>query len=129
MMGKSIGIDLGTTNSVVAYYEGGQPKVLRTRDEMLTPSVVSYSAPHRKKTEGQVGKIVVGRSAVNNALMAPENTIFSIKRLMGRTIDEEKVQEARQHFGYTFVDTGSTQDRDIKVKLHDKVYTPVEISA
>lgn len=128
-MGKSIGIDLGTTNSVVAYYEGGQPMVLRTRDETLTPSVVSYSAPPRKKAEGQVGKIVVGRSAVHNALMAPENTIFSIKRLMGRTLDEDKVQEARKHFGYTFVDTGNPQDRDIKVKLHDKVYTPVEISA
>jgi molecular chaperone DnaK len=129
MMGKSIGIDLGTTNSVVAYYEGGQPLVLRTRDETLTPSVVSYSKSHPKKTEGQIGKILVGRSAVNNALVAPENTIFSIKRLMGRTIDEEKVQEARKHFGYTFVDTGDPEDRTIKVKLHDKVYTPVEISA
>lgn len=128
-MGKSIGIDLGTTNSVVAYYSGGQPLVLRTRDETLTPSVVSYSTPHRKKAEGQVGKLVVGRSAVNNARVAPENTIFSIKRLMGRTMDEEKVQAARQRFGYTFVDTGDAQDRDIKVKLHDKVYTPVEISA
>jgi molecular chaperone DnaK len=130
-MGKSIGIDLGTTNSVVAYYEGGQPLVLRTRDETLTPSVVSYSEPHSRKKDKQVssGTIVVGRAAIRNALMAPENTIFSIKRLMGRTIDEEKVQEAKNQFGYNLSEIGDTQERGIKVKLHDKEYTPVEISA
>jgi molecular chaperone DnaK len=129
MMGKSIGIDLGTTNSVVAYYDGGQPSVLRTRDDTLTPSVVSYSEPYSKKKEGQIGTIVVGKTAVNNAQLAPENTIFSIKRLMGRTLDEEKVQIAQRQFGYNLVDAGDAQKRGIKVKLHDREYTPVEISA
>lgn len=131
-MGKSIGIDLGTTNSVVAYFNGnGAPQVLRTREnETLTPSVVSYSAPStRKDGQSTPGTILVGRAAVRNAQVAPEDTIFSVKRLMGRTVDEEKVQEAQQQFGYRLADIGAAHDRGIRIHLGENTYTPIQVSA
>jgi molecular chaperone DnaK len=123
-----IGIDLGTTNSCAAYCRPGtrDPKILPTRaGENLTPSVVSF---RRSRRDPNQGEILVGRAALNNASNAPEDTIFSIKRLMGRTYDEEKVADVRGKFNYT-IEKAPGEDPGVRVKLGGKVYTPVEISA
>lgn len=125
-MGKSIGIDLGTTNSAAAFYDR-EIRILPTRmHEPLTPSVVSY---RKSRREGRPGEILVGRAAVGNARLAPKDTIFSIKRLMGRTFDEPKVQEARDRLSYELVESDDADDRGVRVLLNDEPYTPVEISA
>ena len=83
-MGKIIGIDLGTTNSVVAVMSGGEPMVIPTAEgERLLPSVVAVNKNHER---------LVGRAARNQAIVNPENTIFSIKRFMGRKFDDPEVQ-------------------------------------
>jgi len=79
-MGKIIGIDLGTTNSVVAVMEGGQPKVIINEEgSRLTPSVVAFT---------KEGEILVGQAAKRQAITNPENTVYSIKRFVGRRFDE-----------------------------------------
>ncbi|MGI9568847.1 MAG: Hsp70 family protein, partial [Desulfobulbia bacterium] len=83
-MGKIIGIDLGTTNSCVAVMEGGQPKVIENSEgDRTTPSVVAYA-------EGD--EILVGQSAKRQAVTNPNNTIFAVKRLIGRRFNEDVVQ-------------------------------------
>lgn len=124
----SIGIDLGTTNSAASNCRSGtkDPKILPTRaGENLTPSVVSF---RRSRRDPNQGDILVGRAALNNAPNAPEDTIFSIKRLMGRAYDEPKVAEMREKFNYTIVHAPG-EDPGLCVKLSAKDYTPVEISA
>src|SRR6187401_493045 len=114
-MSKIIGIDLGTTNSVVAVMEGGEPVVITNPEgSRLTPSVVAFT----KKGERLVGQ-VAKRQAVTN----PENTIFSIKRFMGRRFDE--VSEEMKMVPYTVTAAGN----DVRVKALDKQYAPPEISA
>src|SRR3981081_2920558 len=79
-MGKTIGIDLGTTNSVVALIEGGEPKVIPNEEGgRTTPSVVAFT---------KTGEILVGQVAKRQAITNPENTVYSIKRFMGRRYDE-----------------------------------------
>ena len=79
-MAKIIGIDLGTTNSVVSVMEGGEPKIIINEEgNRLTPSVVGF---------GKGGEILVGQVAKRQAVLNPENTVFSIKRFMGRRYDE-----------------------------------------
>lgn len=125
-MGKAIGIDLGTTNSAAAF-DDGRVHVLPTRmNEPLTPSVVSFRKSRRK---GRPGLILVGRTALNNAISAPEETIFSIKRLMGRTIDESEIAEVRDRFPYAVREADDPDDRGIRVVLNDVKYSPVDISA
>lgn len=125
-MGKSIGIDLGTTNSAAAI-EDGRVKVLPTRmNEPLTPSVVSYRQARRA---GRQGIILVGRAAINNAVNDPEQTIFSIKRLMGRTIDDPNVNDVRDRFPYTVTQADDPDDRGVRVVLNDVKYSPVDVSA
>jgi len=115
-MSKIIGIDLGTTNSVVAVMEGGEPKVITNPEgSRLTPSVVAMG----KNSERFVGQ-VAKRQAVTN----PENTIFSIKRFMGRKLAE--VAEEQKLVPYKVV---SGPNSDAQVKMGDKTYTPPEISA
>jgi molecular chaperone DnaK len=115
-MSKIIGIDLGTTNSVVAVMEGGEPKVITNPEgSRLTPSVVAMG----KNSERFVGQ-VAKRQAVTN----PENTIFSIKRFMGRRLAE--VGEEIKLVPYKVV---SGQNGDAQVKMGDRSYTPPEISA
>lgn len=115
-MSKVIGIDLGTTNSVVAIMEGGEPQVIvNAEGSRLTPSIVAYT----KKNERLVGQIAK-RQAVTNS----ENTIFSIKRFMGRHYDE--VTEEMKIIPYKVI-KGSVGE--IKVKIQDTEYTPPEISA
>jgi molecular chaperone DnaK len=115
-MSKIIGIDLGTTNSVVAVMEGGEPKVITNPEGgRLTPSVVAMGK-NNERFVGQVAK----RQAVTN----PENTIFSIKRFMGRKIGE--VGEEVKLVPYKVV---SGPNSDAQVRMGDKTYTPPEISA
>ncbi|NLV31022.1 MAG: molecular chaperone DnaK [Acidobacteria bacterium] len=115
-MGKIIGIDLGTTNSVVAVMEGGEPKVITNPEGgRLTPSVVAMG----KNSERFVGQ-VARRQAVTN----PENTIFSIKRFMGRKLAE--VDEEAKLVPYK---VSGGPNGDVQVKMGDKTYNPPEVSA
>ncbi|MEN3185632.1 MAG: molecular chaperone DnaK [Atribacterota bacterium] len=117
-MAKVIGIDLGTTNSVVAYLEGGQPVVIPNKEgARLTPSVVAFT----KQNE-----ILVGQLAKRQAITNPKNTIFSIKRLMGRRYDDPEVEKARRVLPYEIV---PGKHGEACVKIGDRVYTPPEISA
>jgi molecular chaperone DnaK len=115
-MGKIIGIDLGTTNSVVAVMEGGEPKVITNPEgSRLTPSVVAV---------GKNGERFVGQVAKRQAITNPENTVFSIKRFMGRRLGE--VSEELKLVPYK-VQAGP--NGDAQVRMGDKTYPPPEISA
>jgi molecular chaperone DnaK len=115
-MSKIIGIDLGTTNSVVAVMEGGEPVVITNPEgSRLTPSVVAFT---------KTGERLVGQVAKRQAVTNPENTIFSIKRFMGRKYDE--VNEEMKMVPYQVV---RAANGDVRVKANDKEYSPPEISA
>lgn len=117
-MGKIIGIDLGTTNSVVAVMEGGEPVVIPSAEgERLVPSVVAVNKNHERLT---------GRVARNQAVVNPENTIFSIKRFMGRKYDDPEVQRAISRVPYKVT---KAPNGDVRVVLDGKEYSPPEISA
>lgn len=117
-MGKIIGIDLGTTNSVVAIIEGGKPVIIENAEGgRTTPSVVAFT----KKGERLVG-LLAKRQAVTN----PENTIFSVKRLIGRRYSDEEVQKAKKYLPFKLVPGGHT---DVKIEAKGKAYSPQEISA
>src|SRR5687767_2048082 len=113
-MSKIIGIDLGTTNSVVAVMEGDQPTVIQNAEgSRITPSVVAFA---------KTGERLVGQVAKRQAVTNPENTIFSIKRFMGRRHDE--VNEEMKMVPYSVTAAGN----DVRVKALDKDYAPPEIS-
>src|SRR6266540_2875355 len=115
-MAKIIGIDLGTTNSVVAVMEGNEPKVIvNAEGSRLTPSVVGF-AKNGERLVGQVAK----RQAVTN----PENTVFSIKRFMGRKYDEVNEEMKMVPYKVTRASNG-----DARVEVQTKLYSPPEISA
>ncbi|BFU91717.1 MAG: chaperone Hsp70 in DNA biosynthesis/cell division [Nitrospira sp.] len=117
-MGKVIGIDLGTTNSCVAIMSGGDPVVIANAEgSRTTPSVVAIT----DKSERLVGQIAK-RQAITN----PENTIFSVKRLMGRKFKSREVQEAMKRLPYKVVEA---DNGDAHVELRGKSYSPPEISA
>ncbi|HEY3314517.1 MAG TPA: molecular chaperone DnaK [Bacillota bacterium] len=117
-MGKVVGIDLGTTNSVIAVMEGGQPKVIiNSEGSRLTPSVVGFT---------KTGERLVGQLARRQAAVNPENTVFSIKRFMGRRFDE--VTEERRRVPYT-VKAGHASEVRVAVPVAGKELTPEEISA
>jgi molecular chaperone DnaK len=117
-MGKIIGIDLGTTNSVVAVMEGGEPVVIPSAEgERLVPSVVAVNKNHER---------LVGRTARNQAVVNPENTIFSIKRFMGRKFDDPEVQKAIARAPYKVT---KAPNGDVRVVLDGREYSPPEISA
>ncbi len=117
-MGKIIGIDLGTTNSVAAVMMGGEPVVIPSAEgERLVPSVVAVN---------KNGERLVGRVARNQAIINPENTIFSIKRFMGRRADDPEVQRAKTHVPYQI---SKAPNGDLRVSLGGKDYTAPEISA
>jgi len=118
-MGKIIGIDLGTTNSVVAVMEGGEPVVIPTAEgSRLCPSVVAVNP--------KTGERVVGQIARRQAIINPENTIFSIKRFMGRKYRDPEVQRAIQHVPYRVLEA---PNGDVLVEMGGKTYSPQEISA
>ncbi len=119
-MSKIIGIDLGTTNSVVSVMEGGEPTVIPSAEGgRLFPSVVAFS---------KNGERLVGQTARRQAVVNPDNTIFSIKRLMGRRYDEPEVEKAREILPYKIV-SGSAGDAQVSIPQTGKNYTPQEISA
>lgn len=114
--GKVIGIDLGTTNSCVAIMEGGQPVVIANSEGgRTTPSVVAFT---------KVGERIIGGPAKRQAITNPKNTIFSIKRFMGRRHDE--VSEERQKVPYEVI---SGDGNSARVKINEQVFSPPEISA
>ena len=118
-MGKIIGIDLGTTNSVVAIMEGGEPTVIASAEGgRLIPSVVAVNPKNGERIVGQVAK----RQAVTNA----ENTIFSVKRFMGRKFSDAEVQRALKVVPYKVV---AAPNGDVRVIMGGKEYSPQEISA
>jgi molecular chaperone DnaK len=117
-MSKIIGIDLGTTNSVVAVMEGGEPVVIPSAEgERLVPSVVAIN---------KNGERLTGRVARNQAVVNPENTIFSIKRFMGRKYSDPEVQRAISRVPYRVTEA---PNGDVRVVLGGKEYSPPEISA
>ncbi|MCI0519277.1 MAG: molecular chaperone DnaK [Chloroflexi bacterium] len=117
-MGKIIGIDLGTTNSVVAVMEGGEPSVIISAEgERLVPSVVAVNKNRERLT---------GRVARNQAVVNPENTIFSIKRFMGRKFNDPEVQKALSRMPYKVT---SASNGDVRVVLEGREYSPPEVSA
>jgi molecular chaperone DnaK len=118
-MGKIIGIDLGTTNSVVAVMEGGEPTVIASAEGGRTvPSVVAFT---------KTGERLVGQLAKRQAVTNPHNTIYSIKRFMGRRWDDPETKRAKELVSYT-VEKDPKSD-GVVVKVMDKTYTPPEISA
>src|SRR5260370_25569047 len=115
-MGKIIGIDLGTTNSVVSVMEGGQPTVIANQEgARTTPSVVGFT---------KSGERLVGQVAKRQAITNPENTVFSIKRFMGRRSDE--VSEEMKMVPYKVV---KGDNSDARVEVSGKKLSPPEISA
>ncbi|HEX5164894.1 MAG TPA: molecular chaperone DnaK, partial [Thermomicrobiales bacterium] len=117
-MAKVIGMDLGTTNSVVAVMEGGEPTVIPNAEgNRITPSVVAVS---------RSGERMVGQVAKRQAITNPENTIYSIKRLMGRKFDDPEVQKIISLVPYKIV---RASNGDAHVELGGRVYSPPEISA
>jgi molecular chaperone DnaK len=117
-MNKIVGIDLGTTNSVVAVMEGGSPAVISTAEgSHLCPSVVAFNKNNER---------LVGQTAKRQAIVNPENTIYSIKRFMGRRYDE--VETERKMVPYEVV-KGPSGDARVKIPQTGKTYTPQEISA
>jgi len=114
-MAKIIGIDLGTTNSVVAVMEGGEPKVIPNEEGgRTTPSVVGFT---------KTGERLVGQVAKRQAITNPENTIFSIKRFMGRRYDE--VSEEMKMVPFKVVKSGD----NVAIVAQGKEYTPPQVSA
>ncbi len=119
-MGKIVGIDLGTTNSVVSIMEGGQVTVIPTAEgRRLCPSVIAFT---------KNGERLVGDPAKRQAIVNSENTVYSVKRLMGRRADEPEVQVTRGMVSYEVV-AGAQGDARVHVPVTDKTYTPQEISA
>ncbi|MDD3301257.1 MAG: molecular chaperone DnaK [Patescibacteria group bacterium] len=116
-MGKILGIDLGTTNSAMAIMEGGVPKIIENIEgNRTTPSTEAIS---------KNGERLVGAAAKRQAVINPENTVYAVKRLIGRNFKDEEVQRDLSTMPYKIVQSGE----GIKVKMGDKEFTPQEISA
>jgi len=119
-MSKIIGIDLGTTNSVVAVMEGGNPTVIANSEgNRTTPSVVAF-------TKG--GERLVGITAKRQAVVNPENTVYSVKRLMGRRFDDLETKRTTEMVSYHITE-GPNHDARVSIPNKNKAYTPQEISA
>jgi molecular chaperone DnaK len=117
-MGKAVGIDLGTTNSVVAVIQGGEPVVIPNQEgARTTPSVVAIT---------EKGERLVGQIAKRQSITNPENTIFSIKRLMGRKYISPEVEHAKKRLPYRIVEAANN---DAHVEIRGKNYSPPEVSA
>src|SRR5512139_2332603 len=117
-MAKAVGIDLGTTNSVIAAMEGGDPTVIPNAEgSRTTPSVVAFT---------DSGERLVGQIARRQAITNPENTISAVKRLIGRRFDDPEVQRAMKVLPYKIV---RADNGDAWVEVRGKSYSPAEISA
>ncbi len=116
-MSKVLGIDLGTTNSAMAVYENGEAKIIANKEgKNTTPSIVAFT---------DKGEILVGESAKRQAITNPENTIYSIKRIMGLMMNEDNAKEAKSKLPYKIVDRSGA----CAIEVAGKTYTPQEISA
>src|SRR5687768_10158913 len=116
-MGKIIGIDLGTTNSCVAIMEGGTPKVIENSEgSRTTPSVVAYQ---------EDGEILVGAPAKRQAVTNPKNTLYAVKRLIGRRFEEDEVQKDINLMPYEIV---KADNGDAWVKVRDKKLAAQQVS-
>ncbi len=117
-MGKLIGIDLGTTNSCVAVMEGGAPQVIPNQEgARTTPSIVGFTAK---------GERLVGQIAKRQALTNPKNTVFAVKRLIGRKFSSGEVEQARRFLPYQLVES---PNGDVHIQIEEKVYSTPEISS
>ena len=117
-MGKMIGIDLGTTNSCVAVMEGGVPQVIPNQEgARTTPSLVGFTAK---------GERLVGQIAKRQALTNPKNTVYAVKRLIGRKFDSPETEEALKFLPFELV---PADNGDVSIKIEDKSYSPPEISS
>jgi len=116
-MGKILGIDLGTTNSAMAIMEGGKPKILENVEgNRTTPSIIAIS---------KNGERLVGQTAKRQAVTNPENTVYAVKRLIGRKFEDEEVQQDLESSPFKIVKAGE----GVKVEMNGKEYTPQEVSA
>ena len=116
-MAKVLGIDLGTTNSAMAVYDNGEAKIIANKEgKNTTPSIVAFT---------DKGEVLVGESAKRQAVTNPEKTIYSIKRIMGLMMSEEKAQEAKEKLPYHIIDRNGA----CAIEVAGKTYTPQEISA
>lgn len=117
-MGKIIGIDLGTTNSCVAVMEGGKPRVIENSEgDRTTPSIIAYADD---------GEVLVGQSAKRQAVTNPKNTLFAIKRLIGRRFKDAEVQKDIKMVPYTIV---GADNGDAWVEVNGKKMAPPEVAA
>jgi molecular chaperone DnaK len=117
-LGKVIGIDLGTTNSCVAVMEGGAPQVIPNQEgARTTPSIVGFTAK---------GERLVGQIAKRQALTNPKNTVFAVKRLIGRKFNSAEVEQSRRFMPYGLTES---PNGDVHIQIEDKIYSPPEISA
>jgi molecular chaperone DnaK len=117
-VGKVIGIDLGTTNSCVAVMEGGAPQVIPNQEgARTTPSIVGFTAK---------GERLVGQIAKRQALTNPRNTVFAVKRLIGRKFNSTEVEQSRRFMPYNLVESANG---DVHIQIEEKVYSPPEISS
>jgi len=116
-MAKVLGIDLGTTNSAMAVYDNGEAKIIANKEgKNTTPSIVAFT---------DKGEVLVGESAKRQAITNPEKTIYSIKRIMGLMMSEEKAKEAQEKLPYHIIDRSGA----CAIEVAGKTYTPQEISA
>jgi molecular chaperone DnaK len=116
-MGKVLGIDLGTTNSAMAVFENGEAKIIANKEgKNTTPSIVAFT---------DKGEVLVGESAKRQAITNPEKTIYSIKRIMGLMMSEDKAKEAQEKLPYHIIDRAGA----CAIEVAGKTYTPQEISA
>ncbi|MFZ1515170.1 MAG: Hsp70 family protein, partial [Saprospiraceae bacterium] len=113
-----VGIDLGTTNSLISFIKDGKPLIIKdiNQKDLFVPSIIYINSE---------GKIIVGKEAKEQLSVDPECTIYSVKRLMGKSLNDLKNQ--KQHFGYQLSENSS--DELIRVKIKDKFYTPIELSS
>ena len=115
---KILGIDLGTTNSAMAVMEGGEPKILENEEgNRTTPSIVAIS---------KAGDRLVGLLAKRQSITNPENTIFSVKRLIGRKFSDNEVKKDKEMMPYKIEES---KEGGVVVKMNGKTYRPEEISA
>ena len=117
-MGKVIGIDVGTTNSCVAVMEGDAPKVIENSEgDRTTPSIVAFSKDDQ---------VLVGQSAKRQAVTNPENTLFAVKRLIGRKFNSAEVQKDIKVLPYRIE---KASNGDVRINLRSKQHSPAEISS
>ncbi|MDG4556816.1 MAG: Hsp70 family protein [Candidatus Contendobacter sp.] len=129
-MGKMVGIDLGTTNTVVAIIDGPRPRVLDSQEgKPQIRSAVSLKKRKGRKGEAGTEEVLVGDAAVDNWGMAPKDTVLSVKRLMGRAVTDPEVQRIRQWATYPVVEPKDGTRDSVRVVIGGKQYSPIDVSA